>query len=52
MFIFQYHGSVNNRISRKIKAETRRGTRVISYGHLIENMALIQRRGEIFIYTT
>ena len=52
VFIFQYKGRINDRIARKIQNETRSGTRVISYGYPIERMALIENRGEIFIYET
>ncbi len=52
MFIFQYRGSINHRIAAKIMAETKSGTRVISYGHPIDNMDLINRRNDIFIYKT
>lgn len=52
VFIFQYRGRINDRIAGKIKAGTRSGTRVISYGHPIENMKLIENRDEIFIYRT
>jgi precorrin-6B methylase 2 len=52
VFIFQYKGRINNRISEKIKAETRSGTRIISYYHPIENMKLIKSQKEIFIYKT
>lgn len=52
IFIFQYRGRVNNRIAKKIKAETRSGTRIVSYYHPIENMKLVKRQKEIFIYKT
>ena len=52
IFIFQYEGGINDRIVRKIKAETRSDTRVISYCHPIGDMKLVRRENEIFIYTT
>ena len=52
IFIFQYKGRVNNRIAEKIKAETRSGTRIISYYHPIENMKLVKSQKEILIYKT
>ena len=52
IFIFQYEGRINNRIAMKIKAETRSGTRIISYYHPIENMKLVKSQKEIFIYKT
>ena len=52
IFIFQYEGRINNRIVRKIKAETRSGTRIISYCHRIDDMKLVKREKEIFIYET
>lgn len=52
IFIFQYSGRVNNRIAEKIKAETRSGTRIISYYHPIENMKLVKSQKEILIYQT
>jgi SAM-dependent methyltransferase len=52
IFIFQYRGRINNRIAMKIKAETRSGTRIISYCHPIENMKPLKRQKEIFIYKT
>ena len=52
IFIFQYPGRINNRIAEKIKAETRSGTRIISYWHLIENMKLVKSQKEILIYKT
>lgn len=52
IFIFQYQGRINNRIAMKIKAETRSGTRVVSYYHPIENMKLVKRQKEIFVYKT
>jgi SAM-dependent methyltransferase len=52
VFLFQYKGRINNRIAMKIKAETRSGTRVISYYHTIENMKLVTSRKDIFIYVT
>ncbi len=52
IFIFQYPGRINNRIARKIKAETRSETRVISFLHPIENMKLVKSQDEIFIYRT
>ena len=52
VFIFQYHGRINNRIARKIKDEAPQGTRVISYGHEIDVLRLETRQGETFIYRT
>jgi len=52
VFIFQYRGRVNDSIAKKIRAETRSGTRVISYGHPMESMPLIENQDEIFIYRT
>ena len=52
IFIFQYEGTINNRIVMKIKAETRSETRIVSYWHPIENMKLVKRQNKIFIYTT
>ncbi|HYB59464.1 MAG TPA: hypothetical protein VEB88_04360 [Candidatus Acidoferrales bacterium] len=52
IFLFQYEGRINRRIATKIKAETRRKTRVISYCHAIEGMKLIKSQNEIFIYET
>jgi hypothetical protein len=52
IFIFQYEGRINNRIAKKIKAETRSETRIISYLHPIENMKLVKSQKEIFIYKT
>ena len=50
IFIFQFRGRINNRIALKIMAETRSGTRIISYCHQIENMKLIKSQKEVFIY--
>ena len=52
IFLFQYEGRINNRIVRKIKNETRRETRIISYQHPIEDMELIKSQNEILIYKT
>lgn len=52
IFIFQYPGRINNRIAMKIRAETRSGTRIISYWHRIENMKLVKSQNKIFIYKT
>jgi len=52
IFIFQWHGRINNKIAEKIKAETRSGTRIISYYHPIENMNLIKSQNKILIYKT
>ncbi len=52
VFIYQYRGSINDRIARKIKAETKAGTRVVSYEHEIENMALIRSQDDIHVYET
>jgi SAM-dependent methyltransferase len=52
IFIFQYRGRINNRIAMKIRAETRRETRIISYCHPIENLRLVKHQKEIFIYET
>jgi precorrin-6B methylase 2 len=50
VFIFQYKGKINSRIAEKIKQGTRRGTRVVSYQHPVENMKLMRRQKEIFVY--
>jgi precorrin-6B methylase 2 len=50
VFIFQYKGEINSRIAEKIKRGTRRGTRVVSYMHPVENMKLMRRQEEIFVY--
>jgi precorrin-6B methylase 2 len=50
VFIFQYKGRINNRIAEKIKQETRKGTRVVSYLHPVEGMKMIRRQREIFVY--
>ncbi len=54
IFIFQYPGAVNSRISMKIKAETKDGTRVVSYCHPMEGMRLVKDykrdHNYIFIY--
>jgi SAM-dependent methyltransferase len=52
IFLFQYEGRINNRIVKKIKAETRSETRIISYYHPIEGMKLVKSQNEIFIYKT
>jgi SAM-dependent methyltransferase len=52
VFLFQYEGTINDRIAMKIKAETRSGTRVISYLHPIENLKLVKGQNEILMYTT
>lgn len=52
VFIYQYRGSINDRIAAKIRAETRRGTRVVSYEHEIRGMRLVTSRGDIHIYET
>ncbi|MGZ4902879.1 MAG: RNA methyltransferase [Halobacteriota archaeon] len=52
IFIFQYPGRINNRIAMKIKAETRSGTRIVSYYHPIENMELVKRQNKILVYKT
>jgi precorrin-6B methylase 2 len=52
IFIFQYEGTINNRIVMKIKAETRSETRIVSYWHPIENMKRVKSQNKIFIYTT
>src|ERR1035437_8102246 len=49
IFMFQYKGLINNRIAGKIKAETRTGTRIISYYWPIESMKLIKSQKEIFV---
>jgi precorrin-6B methylase 2 len=56
IFIFQYKGTINKKIAEKIKTETRKGTRIISYIWPIENMNLFKNQKasktqkEIFIY--
>ena len=52
IFIFQYAGRINDRIARKIKNEVRPGTRVVSYLHPIEDMRLVRKRDDIFVYET
>lgn len=52
IFMFQYKGLINKRIADKIKAETRTGTRIISYYWPIESMKLIKSQKEIFVYKT
>lgn len=52
IFLFQYEGRINRRITTKIKAETRSKTRLISYCHRIEDMKLVRSQNEIFIYET
>jgi SAM-dependent methyltransferase len=50
IFIFQYKGGINSRIAKKIMSETQGGTRIISYGHPIENMDPVMVQDGIFIY--
>jgi len=50
VFIFQYRGKINSRIAEKIRHGTRRGTRVVSYLHPVEDMKLIRRQNEVFVY--
>lgn len=52
VFIYQYEGDINDRIAAKIKAETRSGTRVVSYEHEMRSMSLIKSQGDIYIYET
>lgn len=52
IFIFQYKGKINGRIAEKIRAETRTGTRIVSYYWSIENMKLFKNQKEIFVYKT
>jgi SAM-dependent methyltransferase len=52
IFIFQYKGKINSRIAEKIRANTRTGTRIISYYWPIENMKLFKSQEEIFVYKT
>ena len=52
VFIFQYRGSINDRIAAKIRAETRAGTRVVSYEHEIGNMTLARSLDGIHVYET
>ena len=52
VFIFQYRGSINDKIARKIKAETRAGTRVVSYEHKISNLELVKSQDDVHIYKT
>jgi SAM-dependent methyltransferase len=52
IFIFQYKGKINSRIAEKIRANTRTGTRIISYYWPIENMKLFKSQNEIFVYKT
>jgi SAM-dependent methyltransferase len=50
IFIFQYKGKINGRIAEKIRADTRTGTRIVSYYWPIENMKLFKTQNEIFVY--
>jgi precorrin-6B methylase 2 len=50
IFLFQYPGKINSRIAEKIKAETRTGTRVVSYLHPISNLELVVRGKELYLY--
>lgn len=52
IFVYQFRGKVNEKISEKIKSETRIGTRIVSFLWPIENLKLIERKKEIFIYKT
>lgn len=52
IFIFQYKGKINGRIVKKIRDETRTGTRIISYYYPIENMKPFKNQKEIFVYKT
>jgi len=52
IFIFHYKGKINGRIAEKIRANTRAGTRIISYYWPIENMKLFKSQKEIFVYKT
>lgn len=52
IFIFQYGGKINTRIVEKIKADTRSGTRVVSYYWPIENLKLFKSQKKIFVYKT
>jgi len=52
IFIFQYKGKINDRIAEKIRAETRSGTRIVSYYWPIENMKSLGSQNEIFVYKT
>ena len=52
IFIFQYKGKINARIAEKIKADTRTGTRIVSYYWPIENTKLFKSQNEIFVYKT
>jgi hypothetical protein len=52
VFLYQYQGSINDRIARKIKAETKAGTRIVSYEHEIANMTLVRSQDGIHIYET
>ncbi|HMK93774.1 MAG TPA: N-6 DNA methylase [Candidatus Limnocylindrales bacterium] len=50
IFIFQYAGKINSRIAEKIRADTRKGTRIVSYYWPIENMKPFKSQNEIFVY--
>lgn len=52
IFVYQFREKVNEKISEKIKSETRIGTRIVSFLWPIENLKLIERKKEIFIYKT
>ena len=52
IFIFQYKGKINNRIAEKIRAETRTGTRIVSYLWPIENIKPLKMEKDLFIYKT
>jgi SAM-dependent methyltransferase len=52
IFIFQYKGKINDRIAEKIRADTRTGTRIVSYYWPIESMKLFKSQNEIFVYKT
>ena len=52
IFIFQFKGKINSRIAENIRANTRTGTRIISYYWPIENMKLFKSQKEIFVYKT
>jgi len=52
IFIFQYRGKINDRFADKILDETDPGTRVISYIHPINNMNLINKQGDLYVYET
>lgn len=52
VFVFQYKGKINSRVVERVKADTQPGTRIVSYYWPIENMKLLKRQRDIFVYVT